>query len=68
LPEGRRVSLRDKHIAELPLGALNALLAPEGYMIHAAKVRDARRAVACADVHGRVEHYGVFELRAITGR
>jgi excisionase family DNA binding protein len=64
LPEGQRVYLRDKGITELPLLALNAILAPQGLVIHAAKVRDRRRSVACTDHFGRVEGFGLFELRA----
>jgi excisionase family DNA binding protein len=64
LPEGQRVYLRDKGITELPLMALNAILAPQGLVIHAAKVRDRRRWVTCTDRVGRVEGFGLFELRA----
>src|SRR5262245_39934544 len=34
LPEGKRVSLRDKGITELPLDGLNSMLAKHGLMIH----------------------------------
>jgi excisionase family DNA binding protein len=64
LPEGQRVYLRDKGITELPLMALNAILAPQRLVIHATKVRDRRRSVTCTDRIGRVEGFGVFELRA----
>jgi excisionase family DNA binding protein len=63
LPEGERVYLRDKGITELPLAALNAILEPQGYTIRAAKGRDRRRAVACIERDGRVESFGLFELR-----
>jgi excisionase family DNA binding protein len=63
LPEGERVYLRDKGIVELPLGALNAILEPQGYTIHAAKGRERRREVACAGRDGQMERFGLFELR-----
>ncbi len=63
LPEGKLVYLRDQGITELPLYGLNCLLEPQGYVIHATKVRDARRFVACTDKEGRVERFGLFELR-----
>jgi excisionase family DNA binding protein len=65
LPEGQRVSLRDKGITELPLGALNATLEPQGFTIHATKGRDRRRSVACVGLDDRTELFGVFELRAL---
>jgi hypothetical protein len=65
LPEGRPVYLRDRGITTLPLSGLNTLLAGQGYVIHAAKVRDAKRFVACTDQDGRIEPYGLFELRQI---
>ena len=65
LPEGQPVYLRDLGVATLPLHGLNTLLARQGYVIHAAKVRDRKRFVACTDKDGRVEQYGLFELRAI---
>jgi len=51
----------------LPLYGLNTLLERQGYYIHPVKVRDARRFVACTDKYGRVERYGLFELRRTTG-
>ncbi len=72
LPEGQPVYLRERGITELPLYGLNTLLERQGYMIHAAKVRDRKRFVACTDKDGRVERYGLFELRQVqqepTGR
>jgi hypothetical protein len=62
LPEGQAVVLRDKGITELPLGRLNARLAPHGYVIHASKGRDRTCLVACMDQDGKVTPYGVFEL------
>ena len=67
LPEGEQVYLRDKGITELPLGALNAILEPQGYTIHAAKVRERRREVACMGRDSRVELFGRFELRTTKG-
>jgi excisionase family DNA binding protein len=64
LPAGQRVYLRDKGITELPLFELNAVLAAQGLVIHAAKVRERRRSVTCTDHVGRVEGFGLFELRA----
>lgn len=63
LPEGKAIYLRERGITALPLYGLNAILARHGYVIHAAKVRDAKRFVACMDKHGRVERFGLFELR-----
>lgn len=65
LPEGQPVYLRERGITELPLHRLNATLEPQGFVIHAAKVRDHKRFVACTDKHGRVERFGLFELRRI---
>ena len=63
LPEGQAVALRDKGITELPLARLNARLASYGHVIHASKVRDSKRLVACAGEGGRVERFGLFEFR-----
>jgi hypothetical protein len=63
LPEGEVVYLRDKGMTEFPLGRLNGILARHGLMIYATRGPDATRVVACADRHGRVERYEVFELR-----
>ena len=65
LPEGQPVYLREQGITELPLAGLNRLLAPQGYVIQARKVRDRKRFVACTDENGRVEKYGLFELRRL---
>jgi hypothetical protein len=65
LPEGEAVALRDKGITDLPLQGLNAILARQGYVIHASKVRDPKRSVACTDQDGRVERFGLFELRRV---
>ncbi len=65
LPDGQRVYLRTEGLKTLPLGLLNAGLAPFGYVIHAAKVRDRKRFVACTDRNGKVEHFGLFELRQV---
>jgi hypothetical protein len=66
LPEGQAMALRDKGVAELPLARLNARLAPQGYVIHASKGRDAKRLVPCIGEGGRVEEYGQFELRPLS--
>ncbi|MGH8057661.1 MAG: hypothetical protein ACREOH_10580 [Candidatus Entotheonellia bacterium] len=66
MPEGQQVYLRDRGIGTFPLAAVNAILEPLRYVIHATKARDRQRAVACMDRHGRVEPYGLFELRPIT--
>jgi len=63
LPVNQPTYLRDKGITTLPLYGLNTLLEPEGFYIHAAKVRRAERFVACTDRHGRVNQFGLFELR-----
>jgi hypothetical protein len=61
---GELVFFVNKGITEPPLLELNAVLAPQGLAIHAAKVRDRRRSVTCTDHVGRVEGFGLFELRA----
>ena len=63
LPEGKAVALRDQGITELPLAALNARLASQGYVIHSSKGCDSKRLVACIDDDGPVEQFGLFELR-----
>jgi hypothetical protein len=68
LPEGQTVALRKQGITELPLHRLNAILTRHGYIIHATKGRDPRRVVACTADDGRVEPYGLFELRPIPPR
>lgn len=65
LPEGESIALRDKGITNLPLQGLNAILARQGYVIHASKVRDPKRSGACMDQDGRVERFGLFELRRV---
>lgn len=65
LPPGKPVFLRDKGITTLPLYGLNTLLDQQGFFIHAAKVRDAKRFVACTDKAGRIERFGLFELRPV---
>lgn len=65
LPEEQPVYLRALGITTLPLYRLNTLLAGQGYMIHAAKVRDHKRFVACVGRDGRVEPFGLFELRPV---
>jgi len=66
LPEGKPVYLRERGITELSLYRLNTLLEGQGYVIHAVKVRDAKRFVACTDKQGRMERYGLFELRRMS--
>ncbi len=63
LPPGHPVYLHDQGITTLPLSGLNTLLEPQGFYIHAAKVRHLKRFVACTDKQGRLEHFGLFELR-----
>lgn len=63
LPERQPVYLRERGITALPLYGLNSILERQGYVIHAFKVRDAKRFVTCTDKQGRVEQYGLFELR-----
>jgi hypothetical protein len=65
LPEGEAVALRDKGITDLSLHGLNAVLARQGYVIHASKVRDPKRSMACTDQDGWVERFGLFELRQL---
>jgi hypothetical protein len=66
LPEGQAVALRDKGITELPLAALNARLAPYGYVIHARTSRDSKRSVVCTGEDGQVDRFGLFELRPVS--
>jgi hypothetical protein len=63
MPEGEAVSLRECGIMGLPLARLNARLAPLGYIMHPSKGRDPKRLVACTGENGRVEQFGLFELR-----
>jgi hypothetical protein len=63
LPEGEPVYLRDRGITELPLEALNTVLARQGYQIHASQSWNVKQAVACVDQAGRVGRYALFELR-----
>lgn len=65
LPEGKAVYLREQGITELPLYGLNTLLDRQGYVIHATKVRDPKRFVACTDKEGQRTQYGLFTLRRI---
>jgi hypothetical protein len=65
LPEGQLVYLQDHGITELPLYGLNTILAQHGYIIHATKVRNPKRFVACTDKDGQVKRFGLFELRPI---
>ena len=53
---------RDKGLTELPPHTLNTRLPPLEDTIHAAKVRDSKRAVACTDRTGQAEWPGLFEL------
>jgi hypothetical protein len=66
LPEGQTVALRDKGITELPLARLKAQLSRHGYAIRATKGRNPRRLVACINAEGRLEQYGLFELRQLS--
>jgi hypothetical protein len=65
LPEGQAVALREKGVTELPLAALNARLAPRGYVIHARKSRNSKLSVVCTGDDGREELFGLFELRPV---
>jgi hypothetical protein len=65
LPEGQPIYLRDRGIMELPLSGLNAILERHGLVIHASKVRNAKRFVPCTNKEGRAEHFGLFELKPI---
>jgi excisionase family DNA binding protein len=66
LPEGERCYLRDLGITALPLVPLNALLAPEGYVIEAYEVQDPTRVVDCLGQDGTPEPFGLFEMRRLT--
>ena len=65
LPEGKPVYLRSQGVTSLPLYRLNRLLQRQGLVIHAAKVRDPKRVVACTNKDGRAERFGLFQLRQI---
>jgi hypothetical protein len=66
--EGVPIYLHDKGITELPLHRLNGMLARFGLMVHASKGDDPKRLIACMDEQGRIEQYGVFELRRLPQR
>ena len=69
LPEGKRKLLRHFGITELPLDALNTLLAPHGLVIRADRepksIRSSRNFVRCVGKDGRAKRYDWFELRQI---
>jgi excisionase family DNA binding protein len=65
LPERQPVYVRDYGIERFPLHALNQVLEAQGYKILARKVRDPKRGVACTEKAGRVEQFGLFELRRL---
>ena len=65
LPEGRAVALRQQGITTLPLAGLNRLLEKHRMVIQASKARDPAQMVACETEHGKVEEYGLFELRRL---
>jgi hypothetical protein len=65
LPEGERRYLRDLGITTIPLVQLNTLLASEGYVLEAYKVRDRKRFVDCVGQDGIPEPFGLFELRRL---
>jgi hypothetical protein len=65
-PEGQTVALRDKGITELRLARLNARLAPLECVIYASIGGDSKRMVTCTGEDGRVEQFGLFELRPIS--
>jgi hypothetical protein len=68
LPEWQAVALRDQGITELPLARLNMILSRNGCVIHATKGGDSKRFGACTAQDGRVEQYGLFELRQMQPR
>lgn len=67
-PEDKPVYPRRAYgLRTLPLAAINVFLASHGYMLHAAKVRNADWFVSCIDQAGQIEMFGLFELRRIDG-
>lgn len=68
LPHGQRRYLRDLGITALPLVQLNTILASEGYVIRAFKVRDPTRFVDCVGQDGIPEPFGLFELQRLPGK
>jgi hypothetical protein len=65
LPDGQAISLRKQGITTLPLAGLNRILQKHRLMIQASKGGDLTQMVACVTEHGKVEPYGVFELRRL---
>jgi len=65
-PEDKPVYPRRAYgLRTLPLAALNTWLACQGYVLHAAKVRNRDWFVSCADQQGQTDVFGLFELRRI---
>ena len=65
LPEGRDVALRKHGITTLPLAGINRILEKHRLVIHASKGGDPTQMVACVNDYGKLEEYGVFELRRL---
>ena len=68
LPEGQAVALRRQGITTLPLEGVNRLLAKHRLVIQASKGDDPSQRVACVNDYGKVEQYGLFELRRLPRR
>jgi hypothetical protein len=60
------VALRGKGIPQLQLAQLSARLALQEYVIRARKGQDAKRLLAGMGWDGRVEQFGIFELRRLS--
>jgi hypothetical protein len=65
LPEGQAVALRKHGITRLPLAGLNRILEKHGLVIHVGKEGDPTQMVACVKEYGKVEEYGLFEMRRL---
>jgi excisionase family DNA binding protein len=65
-PLGQPISPRTAYGWQaFPLAQINGVLAREGLVIHAAKTPGTTQEITCTDAHGRVEQYGLFELRRL---
>lgn len=65
-PEDTSIFPRQRYgLTRFPLYQVNTWLAAHGYVLHAAKTRDAKHFVQCLGKDGRTEPFGLFELRRV---
>jgi excisionase family DNA binding protein len=65
-PEGQPIAPRPAYgLTTFPLDGINLVLAQHGLVLHASKTCHPEHRVACTDRSGRVNVYGVFELRRL---